>query len=106
MNNTQTTNTTGTKNNWTEVKSKIKAKFAKLTDDSIETAKDNLDLLQSKIEHAYSYSREQAHKELTRFKETLKSESGNKAEEKPVLKTVPSEPVAEISPAPAAAKVG
>lgn len=85
--NTQTTNTTATttanKHNWTDVKAKIKVKFGKLTEESIESAKDNLDLLASKIESAYSYGRDQAQKELSRFKETLNSESAVKEDAKP-----------------------
>lgn len=57
---------------WDQTKSKIKAHFGKLTDENIESTKGNLDLLSPKLQSAYGYAREQADKELTSFRATLK----------------------------------
>ncbi len=62
-----------TKQNWSEIKSQIKSRFGKLTDESIESAKENLDLLTSKLQSAYGYAKDQAEKELANFKKTLNS---------------------------------
>lgn len=59
------------KNDWDEVKGKIKARFNKLNDDAIESVKGNLELLTGKLQGAYGYAKEQAEKELNSFKESL-----------------------------------
>jgi uncharacterized protein YjbJ (UPF0337 family) len=64
-------NTEKTKSNWLEVKNKLKIRFEKLTDDSIETAKGNLDLLSEKLQAAYGYAKENADKEIKNFKTSL-----------------------------------
>ena len=60
-----------TKGDWNEIKSKIKTRFGKLTDESIESVKGNLELLAAKLQTAYGYAREQADRELTSFKASL-----------------------------------
>ncbi len=60
-----------TKENWSELKGKIKARFSKLSDDSIESAKGNLEMLTDKLQDAYGYAKEQASKELAGFKSSL-----------------------------------
>ena len=59
--------------NWIATKAKIKARFGKLTDDNIDAAKDNLDLLKGKIQSAYGFALDQAEKEYTNFIVTLSS---------------------------------
>lgn len=63
--------TSNTKNNWNDTKAKISERFGKLTDDMIESAKENLDTLTHKIQSVYGYSKEQSEKEMTNFKATL-----------------------------------
>ncbi len=53
------------------MKSKIKARFGKLSDESIESLKGNLEPLSSKLQSAYGYAREQADKESAGFKTSL-----------------------------------
>jgi len=72
-------NTETIKNDWNETKSKMKARFGKLTDDTIESLKGNLDGLSSKLQSAYSYPKDQADKESMSFKSTL-STPDNKSE--------------------------
>lgn len=68
-------NTETTKCDWSELKGKIKARFGKLTEESIDSAKGNLDLLTSKLQSAYGYAKDQAEKELLGFKATLHAET-------------------------------
>jgi len=56
---------------WAELKTRIKAKFEKLSDESIASMKGNLDLLSSKLQAAYGYAREHADKEFQTFKALL-----------------------------------
>ena len=60
-----------TKRDWTDVKDKIKARFGKLTDESVDSVKENLDLLTGKLQTAYGYAKEQAEKEVKTFKASL-----------------------------------
>lgn len=57
--------------NWTELKGKIKAKWAKLTDNDIDELKGNMESLSGKIQKQYGYAKEQAEKEYKHFKESL-----------------------------------
>jgi uncharacterized protein YjbJ (UPF0337 family) len=59
------------KDDWMGIKSKIKTRFAKLSDESIDSVKGNLDLLSGKIQSAYGYAREQADKEIQSFRASL-----------------------------------
>ncbi len=56
---------------WNSTKTKIKARFEKLSDDIIESTKDHMDLLTEKIQKAYGYTKEIADKEYAAFKLTL-----------------------------------
>lgn len=104
--NTQTTSTENKKTDWTHLRSQIKARFGKLTDESIDSAKENLDLLTLKLQSAYGYAREQAEKELSGFKATLLNTGPEpKQDEKPMIKVVAAEPVAEKPATPLASKV-
>ncbi len=56
---------------WNETKSKIKSRFGKLTDSSIEAARENLDLLAEKIQSAYGYAKAHAEREVTKLRVSL-----------------------------------
>jgi uncharacterized protein YjbJ (UPF0337 family) len=49
---------------WKQVKGKIKAKWGKLTDDEIDQAEGNYEVLCGKIQKAYGLSREEVEKDL------------------------------------------
>ncbi len=66
-------NTETIKSDWTDMKSKIKARFGKLTDETIESLKGNLEPLSGKLQSAYGYAKEQADKEIVGFKSSLSS---------------------------------
>ncbi len=83
MNKEATKPTETIKRDWNEVKGKLKMRFGKLTDESVESLKGNLDLLSSKLQSVYGYAREQADKELAKFKASL--ETIVLPEAKPVL---------------------
>lgn len=63
--------TESTSKDWNEMKGKIKARFGKLTDESIESLKDNLGLLSEKLQHVYGYAKEKADAEYAGFKAKL-----------------------------------
>lgn len=56
---------------WTMVKSKLKERFSKLTDDSIDSMKNDLSHLTGKLQSAYGYGKEKAESECTSFKTSL-----------------------------------
>lgn len=60
------------KNDWKETKSKIKAKFNKLSDSDIDSLNGHMDQLPSKLEKTYQYDKEKAEKEGKSFTESLK----------------------------------
>ncbi len=60
-----------TQGNWTVIKGKIKAKWGKLTDNDIEEAKGNLEVLAGKVQKNYGYAKEKAEKEYSDFKKSL-----------------------------------
>lgn len=64
-------NTNTTSGNWNEIKDKIKSKWSKFSDNEIETFKDNLEQLSTKIQTTYGYAKERADREFKDFKETL-----------------------------------
>ena len=64
-------NTETTKQEWTKVKGKIKSRFSKLSDETVDSLKGNLDNLSSKLQSAYGYAKEQADREFQSFKATL-----------------------------------
>lgn len=57
--------------NWTELKGKIKAKWAKLTDNDLDEVKGDLEKLEGKIQKNYGYAKEKAKKEYEHFKASL-----------------------------------
>lgn len=62
---------TTVKEDWTDMKVKIKARFEKLSEDSIDSVKENMDLLSGKLQHAYGYAKDRADEELAGFRATL-----------------------------------
>ena len=60
-------------NNWPNVKIKIKAKWGKLSDQEIESFKDNLDKVSAQIQRTYGITKDQAEKQFSDFKLTLQS---------------------------------
>jgi uncharacterized protein YjbJ (UPF0337 family) len=82
-------------NDWNDVKGRVQAKFSKLSEDSIEAAKGNFELLTTKIQSAYGYAKEQAEKELDSFKdsfspikdEAIKTKPASEAEHKSAAKS-------------------
>lgn len=59
------------KDDWTEMKSKIKTRWGKFTDESLESLKGNMDQLSGKLQQLYGYAKEQADREYTEFKAGL-----------------------------------
>lgn len=81
--------------NWNETKSQIKARFGKLTDESIESSKDDLDSLSGKLQSAYGYAKEQADREVKSFRASMAPEAATS--KAPVAETK-AEPKAEHAP--------
>ncbi len=59
------------KGSWTETKGKIKAKWAKLTENEIEELKGNLENLVGKVQKTYGYAKEKAEQEFKDFKASI-----------------------------------
>jgi uncharacterized protein YjbJ (UPF0337 family) len=77
-------NTEVTKSDWTEIKTKIKARFDKLTDEHLEAMHENVDRLSAKLQSVYGYAKEHADKEIASFKASL--HAATEPEKKPNLK--------------------
>jgi len=63
---------TSSKNDWKETKTKIKAKFGKLSDSDIDGLDGHMDKLQGKVQKAYSYDNAKAEQECKSFTDSLK----------------------------------
>lgn len=63
---------TSTKNDWKETRTKIKAKFGKLSDSDIEGLNGHMDQLTSKVQKAYEYDKTKAEEECKSFNDSLK----------------------------------
>ncbi len=63
---------TSSKNDWKETKSKIKAKFGKLSDSDIEGLNGHMDQLSSKVQKIYQYDQAKADQECKTFTDSLK----------------------------------
>ncbi len=63
---------TSSKNDWKEKKSKIKAKFGKLSDSDIDGLKGHMSQLVIKVQKAYEYDKAKAEQECKTFTEALK----------------------------------
>ncbi len=58
---------------WSDLKSKIKTKWAKIPDTELEGLQGKIDNLAGKIQKAYGVPKYQAQQEVDDFKKTLKS---------------------------------
>ena len=56
---------------WKQVRDKVKQWWGKITDDDLEFINGQTDALVGKVQERYTYSREQAAKEVARFMEQL-----------------------------------
>lgn len=56
------------KGKWKQVKGNVKKNWAKLTDDDLEAIKGNKDILVGKIQERYGITKEEAKKQLDKFK--------------------------------------
>ena len=56
---------------WTELKGKIKTKWAKLNDNDIDELKGNMEQIAGKIQKTYGYAKEKAEQEYRDFKKSL-----------------------------------
>lgn len=65
--------TNTSQSNWNEVKSKIKSKWSKFSDNEIDSLKGNLEALSDKIQKVYGYAKDRAEREYNEFKTSLKS---------------------------------
>ena len=63
---------TSSKNDWKETKSKIKAKFGKLSDSDIDGLNGYMDQLPKKVQKAYQYDEGTAEQECKTFTNSLK----------------------------------
>ena len=63
---------TSSKSDWKETRSKIKAKFSKLSDAEVEGLNGHMEQLQSKVQKAYNYDSSKAERECKVFNESLK----------------------------------
>lgn len=62
------------KDNWPQVKSNIRARFDKLTDEDINNIRENFrDRLVERLQNRYGYTREDAQKRLDEVVNTLKT---------------------------------
>ncbi|MEQ1875069.1 MAG: hypothetical protein ABL958_00390 [Bdellovibrionia bacterium] len=56
---------------WTDLRTKIKAKWAKFVDTDIDAFKGNMHLIVDKVQKVYSCTKEKAEQEYSDFKKTL-----------------------------------
>ena len=66
---------------WTELKGKIKAKWAKLTDHDLDEVKGDMEILAGKIQKTYGYAKDKAEQEYKDFKATLNEKKSEKKAE-------------------------
>ncbi len=79
--------------NWSELKTVIKNKWDKFTDEDVESFKADLTRLTSKVETTYGIAKEQAERQFEEFKHSVKSllehDETNSASEMNRTQTVP-----------------
>lgn len=56
---------------WTELKGKIKTKWAKFTDSDLDEVKGNLEQIVGKLQKTYGYAKDKANEEYLEFKKSL-----------------------------------
>lgn len=80
---------------WNEIKGKIRTKFAKFTDDDLESFKGHLDQIAGKLQKVYGYAQERAEKEYNELKASfneVKKDAQAPSEPVPSKETTPSSP--------------
>lgn len=82
---------------WIEMKSKIKSRFGKLTDDTIEALKGSLEALPNTLRQVYGYGKDQSARELATFKATLEEPVAATEKTLTVASDVPTAPVADAT---------
>lgn len=63
---------TSSKNDWKETKTKIKARFSKLSDSDVDELNGHMDQLPKKVQKAYEYDKAKAQIECKSFTDSLK----------------------------------
>ncbi len=58
---------------WNEIKGKIKARWAKLTDNDIDELEGNMESLGGKLQRTYGFAKDQADLEYRKFRDSLGS---------------------------------
>jgi uncharacterized protein YjbJ (UPF0337 family) len=56
---------------WSELKGKIKQKWAKFADADVDSFKGNMQLISEKLQKTYGYTKDKAEQESTEFQKTL-----------------------------------
>lgn len=64
--------------NWNELKGKIKSKWAKLTDEDVDSFQGDLDQLKGKIQKTYGYGKDRAETEFNDFMKSVSSKVDDK----------------------------
>jgi uncharacterized protein YjbJ (UPF0337 family) len=64
-------NTDNLQNDWTELRTKIKAKWDKFVDTDLESFKGNMHLISEKVQKVYGVTKDKAEQEYADFKKTL-----------------------------------
>ena len=63
--------------NWKQLKGKIQAKWADLTDDDFNVADGNSEYLAGKLQERYGWDRDRAHNEVSMFERDLNTKTRN-----------------------------
>lgn len=81
-------NTNTIEKNWSEIRTKIKAQWSKMSDEQIDGVKSDLSLLPARIQTAHSLGKEEAERQFGDFKKSVQSLIGDDA----AAKEEPSKP--------------
>ena len=71
------------KQEWSEIRGKIKAKWGKLMDTDLDSFKDNLHLITEKVQKVYGVTKDKAEQEYKDFKKTLEAKPTDAEKAKP-----------------------
>lgn len=71
MHNMRMMNNAETKSEWNRIRIMVKARFAKLSEESIDSLRGNLDKLPARLQSTYGFAKERADKELADVKASL-----------------------------------
>ena len=64
-------NTDTLKGQWTQLKGRVRKQWGKLTDDDVEQVRGDAEILAGKIQERYGRTKEDAHKEVERFCDSI-----------------------------------